>query len=90
MKTKIKYSLDERLFELRKHTGKRYKYSDLSKFSGIDRKIIENLAHNKTYQDLLPILASLLDFFTVEGMPITIDQLFTVQEEGSQAENLDG
>ena len=45
--------------------------------------------NNRTARADLTGLAKLLDFFAAEGMPITIDQLFTVQEEGSQAENLD-
>ena len=89
MKREIKFAVDDQLFALRKKNNKKYKYSDVARFSGLERKGLENLANNKTYQDLLSTLSGILDFFSAEGMPITIDQLFTVQEEGSQAENLD-
>ena len=76
MKKELQFNIEPLLWRLQSENKRRYTY-------------IERLSRNDSFQDLLVLLSALLDFFAAEGMPITIDQLFTVQEEGSQAENLD-
>jgi len=89
MTTKLQFNVEPLLLRLQSENRRRYTYTEVANAIGVKRQSIERLSRNDSFQDLLLLLSALLDFFSAEGMPITIDQLFTVQEEGSQAENLD-
>lgn len=80
MKSKIKFKLEEQLLQLQAQNNQRYSYRQISETTGLKRQTVERIARNESYQDLLGILAVLLDFFAAEGMPITIDDLFTVED----------
>ena len=89
MTTKLQFNVEPLLLRLQSENRRRYTYTEVANAIGVKRQSIERLSRNDAFQDLLLLLSGILDFFSAEGMPITIDQLFTVQEEGSQAENLD-
>ena len=89
MKKELQFNIEPLLWRLQSENKRRYTYTEVANRIGVKRQSIERLSRNDSFQDLLVLLSALLDFFAAEGMPITIDQLFTVQEEGSQAENLD-
>ncbi len=89
MTTKLQFNVEPLLLRLQSENRRRYTYTEVANAIGVKRQSIERLSRNDSFQDLLLLLSGILDFFASEGMPITIDHLFTVQEEGSQAENLD-
>mgnify|MGYP003418932679 FL=1 len=89
MTTKLQFNVEPLLLRLQSENRRRYTYTEVANAIGVKRQSIERLSRNDSFQDLLLLRSGILDFVSAEGMPITIDQLFTVQEEGSQAENLD-
>lgn len=90
MKTKLQFNLEPLLLQLQAKNKRRYTYIEIAKKMSTRRTTmrttIERIARNDSYQDLLALLSELLDFFATEGMPITIDQLFTVQDVGDSEE----
>ena len=87
--SKITYNFVKLKAKLELLTGKQYTWAYIAEHAGVSQNTMSSWVNNRTARADLTGLAKLLDFFAAEGMPITIDQLFTVQEEGSQAENLD-
>ena len=82
MTTKLQFNVEPLLLRLQSENRRRYTYTEVANAIGVKRQSIERLSRNDSFQDLLLLLSGILDFFSAEGMPITIDQLFTVQEEG--------
>jgi len=87
---KVTFNLHAPLSNLEQLKNRRYSYAEVADISTLTRQGVRRLLKEPSETVSVVTLAKLLDFFSAEGMPITIDQLFTVQEEGSQAENLDG
>lgn len=81
MKNKLQFNVEPAILRLQAENQKRYTYTDVAKSAGVSRQSIERLARNESFQDLLVLLAALLDFFASEGMPITVDKLFEVTNE---------
>lgn len=88
---KVQFNLHIPLGALESSRNKRYSPGDISIAANgrVSRQTVHALLNKRVTRIEMDTLSALLDFFSAEGMPITIDQLFTVQEEGSQAENLD-
>ncbi len=86
---KVTFNLHAPLSNLEQLKNRRYSYAEVADISTLTRQGVRRLLKEPSETVSVVTLAKLLDFFSAEGMPITIDQLFTVQEEGSQAENLD-
>ncbi len=88
---KVKINLHAPLGRLEQLKNCRYSPGDISIASNarISRQAIHKILNTQVQSVSVETIGALLDFFASEGMPITIDHLFTVQEEGSQAENLD-
>ena len=86
---KVTFNLHAPLSNLEQLKNRRYSYAEVADISSLTRQGVRRLLKEPSETVSVVTLAKLLDFFAAEGMPITIDQLFTVQEEGSQAENLD-
>jgi len=86
---KVTFNLHAPLSNLEQLKNRRYSYAEVADISSLTRQGVRRLLKEPSETVSVVTLAKLLDFFSAEGMPITIDQLFTVQEEGSQAENLD-
>ena len=86
---KVTFNLHAPLSNLEQLKNRRYSYAEVADISSLTRQGVRRLLKEPSETVSVVTLAKLLDFFSAEGMPITVDQLFTVQEEGSQAENLD-
>ena len=86
---KVTFNLHAPLSNLEQLKNRRYSYAEVADISTLTRQGVRRLLKEPSETVSVVTLAKLLDFFSAEGMPITIGQLFTVQEEGSQAENLD-
>ena len=86
---KVTFNLHAPLSNLEQLKNRRYSYAEVADISTLTRQGVRRLLKEPSETVSVVTLAKLLDFFASEGMPITIDHLFTVQEEGSQAENLD-
>ena len=86
---KVTFNLHAPLSNLEQLKNRRYSYAEVADISSLTRQGVRRLLKEPSETVSVVTLAKLLDFFSAEGMPITVDQLFTVQGEGSQAENLD-
>lgn len=81
---KVKFNLHAPLGKLEQLKNCRYSPGDISIASNarISRQAIHKILNTQMQSVSLDTIGAILDFFSAEGMPITIDQLFTVQEEG--------
>jgi hypothetical protein len=75
----IKYNLFSLKRRLELLKGKSYTWQEISHKTGVHFNTLHNIEGNKTRRLDLDIVAKLLDFFSREGMPVSIDQLFTVE-----------
>lgn len=78
--SKIIYNFVKLKAKLELHTGKQYTWAYIAEHAGVSQNTMSSWVNNRTARADLTGLAKLLDFFASEGMPITIDQLFTVEE----------
>ena len=79
---KVTFNLHAPLSNLEQLKNRRYSYAEVADISTLTRQGVRRLLKEPSETVSVVTLAKLLDFFSAEGMPITIDQLFTVQEEG--------
>lgn len=79
---KVTFNLHAPLSNLEQLKNRRYSYAEVADISSLTRQGVRRLLKEPSETVSVVTLAKLLDFFSAEGMPITIDQLFTVQEEG--------
>lgn len=79
----IKYNLFALKRQLELLKGKSYTWQEISHKTGIHFNTLHNMENNKTRRVDLDIVAKLLDFFAAEGMPVTVDQLFSVSVDDS-------
>lgn len=75
----LKFNLHKPLSELESRNG-RYSYAQISDISGISRQGVRRLLIDGTTQIDVATLDKLLTFFDREGMPITVNDLFTVEQ----------
>lgn len=64
--------------DLEKQTGHNLYMTDVAAKSGITRQTWDKLLRGDTERVEMRTLARLLDFFAAEGMPVTINDLFTI------------
>ncbi len=64
--------------DLEKRTGSDLYWTDIARQSGITRQTWDRLRHDGVTAVELRTLAKLLDFFSSQGMPIGIADLFIV------------
>lgn len=76
----LKFNLHAPLSQLESRKG-RYSYARISDISGISRQGVRRLLVDGTSQVDVTTLEKLLIFFEREGMPITINDLFTTTVE---------
>jgi len=57
-----------------------YSWVEISKATEIHHNTLYNIGSNKTRRVDLDIVEKLLKFFSAEGMPVTINDLFTVTD----------
>ena len=62
-------------------TGKRLKDTEYARAIGISRQAFVAMVEGSTSATSNDTLDKLLDFFTTEGLPITVGDLFTVSAE---------
>ena len=79
---KVTFNLHAPLSNLEQLKNRRYSYAEVADISTLTRQGVRRLLKEPSETVSVVTLAKLLDFFSAEGMPITVDQLFTVQEEG--------
>ncbi len=75
----LKFSLHEPLSKLESKNG-RYSYARIAEISGISRQGVRRILTEETRQIDVSTLDKLLNFFSAEGMPVTINDLFTVTD----------
>lgn len=71
---KTRVSLFDALNRLEGQNERRYTDAEIAKATGLHRHTISALRRGKAE----PTLDKLLDFFAAEGMPVTVQDLFTV------------
>lgn len=76
----VKFNLKQLLRELEAQNKRDYEYQQVAKACRLSRFTVSAIANNDNVRVELPTLAKLLDFFKSEGMPVTIDRLFTVTD----------
>lgn len=77
----VQFNLLSTLHRLEERRARRYTYQDIASVAGLNRQNIRHLLKSPPRRIDMDTLAALLDFFAAEGMPVTIDQLFTVTEQ---------
>ena len=74
------------LFTLKKqleiNMQREYTWRDIARRTDVHYNTLHNIASNKTQRVDTAIIARLLVFFTDEGMPVTVGDLFTVEDGG--------
>lgn len=67
--------------------GKRYTATEIAKASKVNRQTIRNFMNESPDQINVHTIAGLLDFFAAEGMPVTINDLFTIESTSTVSES---
>lgn len=79
--TTVELNYVQLLQDLESKTKRRYKYTEIALISGLSRQTVTKLFTGKAQAIDLDTIGKLLDFFASEGMPITLNDLFTVTTE---------
>lgn len=83
-------SIDYNLFTLKRQLEilkqRQYSWAEIAQETGIHYNTLHNIANNKTRRIDLDIAEKLLTFFATEGMPITINDLFTIDSNNPPKE----
>lgn len=79
LKIKLKFNLHGPLSRLESQKG-RYSYARISEISDISRQGVRRLLTEETQQLDVTTLSKLLTFFATEGMPITVNDLFVIED----------
>lgn len=72
-----KFNLKQLIRQLESKNNRDYEYQQIAKASGLSRFTVASIANNVSIRIELRTIDKLLDFFAAEGMPVTVDQLFT-------------
>lgn len=82
-------TINHNLFTLKRQLeiAKRHEYSwmQIAEATKVHPNTLHNIATNKTRRVDLDIVEKLLAFFAAEGMPVTINDLFTTTQEPAHA-----
>ena len=73
----LQFNVDTLLRKLALQKGRDYDKSYVALRTGLSRTTISAITNNTSSRVDLETLSKLLDFFTAEGLPITIGDLFT-------------
>lgn len=73
----MRFNLARLKRQLEELTGREYSWSEIARRTALHRHTIERIAANQTRQVRLETLERLIAFFHAEGMPITVNDLFT-------------
>lgn len=75
----VEFNLITPLSELQKNNHRVYTYADIANVSGLTRQGVRRLLTQGTKQIDVDTLGKLISFFENEGMPVTLNDLFTVK-----------
>lgn len=78
----LKFNLHKPLSQLEQKKNRRYSYAEIADACALTRQGVRRLLKEESNTLSVLTLDKLLRFFAAEGMPITVDQLFAVTEEG--------
>lgn len=76
---KMTSNLKQLVRELSAKKGKDYPLAQVAKMTGLSRFTINMVANNKHGRIDYSTVTKLAGFFDSEGMPVTLDQLFTLE-----------
>jgi DNA-binding XRE family transcriptional regulator len=76
----VAFNVDRLLRQLSAKNNKSYDKVTVAALSGISRTTITSITNNENKRCDFETLGKLLDFFQGQGMPITIADLFTVEQ----------
>jgi hypothetical protein len=76
--TTVQSNLFRLIAQLEANTGKPYPLQTIAARSGVHRHTVEVLVSGKPQGVQFKTMGALLDFFESEGMPVTLNDLFTV------------
>ena len=79
--TNIQFDINGLLGKIQSVSKERVTYTQLADAVGKKRYAIQSMAANESFQDLLAMLAAMVDFAKDSGYPATINDLFTVTTE---------
>jgi len=79
--TNIQFDINGLLGKIQSASKERVTYTQLADAIGKKRYTVQSMAANESFQDLLAMLAAMVDFARDSGYPATINDLFTVTNE---------
>lgn len=74
----VQINLLSALHRLEERRARRYTYNDIATIADMQRQTVRHLLKSPPKRIDTDTLGKLLDFFASEGMPVTINDLFTV------------
>lgn len=75
-----KFTIFDQIIELQKQTGDRLSDSEYARQIGITRQTFGALMKGEVQRIEIETINKLLSFFAASGMPVTIADLFTVEQ----------
>jgi len=79
--TNIQFDINRLLGKIQSVNDERVTYTQLADAIGKKRYTVQAMAANESFQDLLAMLAAMIDFANAKGYPATIDDVLTVTNE---------
>ena len=79
--TNIQFDINRLLGKIQSVNDERVTYTQLADAIGKKRYTVQSMAANESFQDLLAMLAAMIDFANAKGYPATIDDVLTVTTE---------
>ena len=79
--TNIQFDINGLLGKIQSASKERVTYTQLADAVGKKRYAIQSMAANESFQDLLTMLAAMIDFANTKGYPATIDDVLSVTNE---------
>lgn len=77
----VRFNLIQQLAKLENKKQRRYNNAEIGRKAGLSRQTVRNVMGNAPTQINVDTLGGLLAFFADEGMPVTINDLFTVTDD---------
>lgn len=79
--TNIQFDINRLLGKIQSVNDERVTYTQLADAIGKKRYTVQSMAANESFQDLLAMLAAMIDFANTKGYPATIDDVLSVTNE---------
>lgn len=78
----VRFKLDSLVRQLQAARDREYHTQEIAERTGLSRATVTGIMKNQHTRVDLATIGKLIQFFSDEGMPITIDRLFEVQDQG--------